>query len=109
MKSEKENIKKEQKENKTTEEKKQAKKEKKRIKEEKKEANKFVQAMKRKWLIDGSRTLALVLLILSVFLGINTGMKVLNLTPIDLTQEKLYTLTEESKEKVKNIDKDVNL
>ena len=91
------------------EEKKKIKNEKKKIKNEKKEANKFVQAMKRKWLIDGSRTLSLVLLILAAFLGINTGMKVLDLTPIDLTQEKLYTLTDESKERVKDIDKDVHL
>ena len=104
------------KEKKTKEEKKQAKEEKKKIKEEKKKAkkekketNKFVQTVKRKWLIDGSRTLSLVLLILAAFLGINTGMKVLDLTPIDLTQEKLYTLTDESKERVKDIDKDVNL
>ena len=132
MKSEEEKIKKEQEEKKqkiekvekektkkvkkTKEEKKQAKEEKKKIKEEKKkiknekkEANKFVQAMKRKWLIDGSRTLSLVLLILAAFLGINTGMKVLDLTPIDLTQEKLYTLTDESKERLKDIDKDVHL
>ena len=104
------------KEKKSKEEKKQAKEEKKKIKAEKKkakkerkEANKFVQAMKRKWLIDGSRTLSLVLVILAVFLGINTGIKVLDLTPIDLTQEKLYTLTDESKERVKDIDKDVHL
>ena len=134
MKSEEENIKKEQKEKikkekkekvkkekvkkekKTKEEKKLEKKEKKEKKKEKKkkakkekETNKFVQTIKRKWLIDGSRTLSLVLLILAVFLGINTGMKVLDLTPIDLTQEKLYTLTDESKERVKDIDKDVHI
>ena len=107
---------KDKKEKKSKEEKKQVKEEKKKIKaekkkakKEKKEANKFVQAMKRKWLIDGSRTLSLVLLILAVFLGINTGMKVLDLTPLDFSQEKLYTLTDESKERVKNIDKDVHI
>ena len=130
MKSEEENIKKEQKEKikkekkekvkkekvkkekKTKEEKKLEKKEKKEKKKQakkEKETNKFVQTIKRKWLIDGSRTLSLVLLILAVFLGINTGMKVLDLTPIDLTQEKLYTLTDESKERVKDIDKDVHI
>ena len=91
------------------EEKKKIKAEKKQAKKEKKEANRFVQAMKRKWLIDGSRTLSLVLLILAAFLGINTGMKVLDLTPIDLTQEKLYTLTDQSKERVKDLDKDVHI
>ena len=36
-------------------------------------------------------------------------MQQLELAPLDFTQEKLYTLTEESKEKVKDIDKDVNI
>ena len=36
-------------------------------------------------------------------------MQKLNLTPLDFSKDKLYTLTSESKEKVKNIDKDVNI
>ena len=36
-------------------------------------------------------------------------MQSLELTPLDFTQEQLYTLTDESKEKVKDIDKDVNM
>ena len=86
-----------------------SKKEKKGKKKKEKETNKIVQEVKRKWLIDGSRTLSLILLILAAFLGINTGMKVLDLTPIDLSEDKLYTLTEESKERVKSIDKDVQI
>ena len=110
----KEKVKKEKvkKEKKSKEEKKKEKKEKKEKKKKAKkdkETSKFVQTVKRKWLIDGTRTLSLVLLILAAFLGINTGMKVLDLTPIDLTQEKLYTLTDESKERVKDIDKDVHI
>ena len=108
-KTKKEKVKKEKKTKEEKKEEKRAKKEKKKEKKEKKETSKFVQTVKRKWLIDGSRTLSLVLLILAAFLGINTGMKVLDLTPIDLTQEKLYTLTDESKERVKDIDKDVHL
>ena len=108
-KTKKEKIKKEKKKKEEKKAEKEAKKQKKKEKKEKKETSKFVQTVKRKWLIDGSRTLSLVLLILAAFLGINTGMKVWDLTPIDLSQEKLYTLTDESKERVKNIDKDVHL
>ena len=108
-KTKKEKVKKEKKTKKEKKAEKEAKKQKKKEKKEKKETSKFVQTVKRKWLIDGSRTLSLVLLILAAFLGINTGMKVWDLTPIDLSQEKLYTLTDESKERVKNIDKDVHL
>ena len=74
-----------------------------------KETSKFVQRIKKKWLIDGTKTIVLVVLIVMVFLAINVGMQSLDLTPLDFTQEKLYTLTEESKERVKNIDKDVHI
>ena len=74
-----------------------------------KETSKFVQKIKKKWLINGTKTLILVLLIIVAFIAINVWVQSLDLTPIDLTEEKLYTLTDESKEKVKDIDKDVNI
>lgn len=74
-----------------------------------KKPNKFVETIKKKWLIDGTKTTILVIAIIAIFIGINMLMQNLELTPIDLSQDKLYTLTEESKEKVKNIDKDVNI
>lgn len=86
------------------------KKEKKSKKENKdKKQNKFIEIIKKKWLVNGSKTLLLVAIIVAIFIGINYGMQKLELSPIDLSQERLYTLTDESKEKVKNIDKDVNI
>lgn len=76
--------------------------------EEKKE-NKFIQAIKKKWLINSSKTILLIVIILAFFIGISVLMQKLKLTPIDLTEEKLFTLTKESKEQVKNIDKDINI
>lgn len=76
---------------------------------ENKAPNRFVQTIKKKWLINGTKTTILVLIIIAIFIAINLGMQALELTPLDFTQEKLYTLTDESKEKVKNIDKDVNI
>ena len=78
------------------------------VKKEKK-SNKFIETIKKKWLINGTKTLILVLLIVAIFLGINIGMQKLNLTPIDFSQEKLYTLSDESKDKVKNIDKEIHI
>ena len=80
------------------------------VKQEKeKKPNKFIETIKKKWLIDGTKTTILVLIIIAIFIAINIGMQQLELAPLDFTQEKLYTLTEESKEKVKDIDKDVNI
>ena len=88
---------------------KKAKKDKKQKVEKDRKPNKFIEIIKKRWLIDGTKTLLLVLIIIAAFLGINLGMQKLDLTPLDFSQEKLYTLTEESKEKVKNIDKEINI
>ena len=85
------------------------KKAKKAKKEKSEKPNKFIETIKKKWLINGTKTFLLVLIILGLFIGISVLMKKLNLTPIDLTEDKLFTLTSESKEKVKDIDKDINI
>ena len=87
------------------------KKVKNKIKKEQKEKkpNKFIETIKKKWLIDSTKTCILVLIIIAIFIAINILMQKLELTPIDFSQEKLYSLTDESKEKVKNIEKDVNI
>ncbi len=71
--------------------------------------SKFIQAIKKKWLISNTKTLMLFAIIIALFVLINYGMQALDITPIDLTSEKLYSLTDESKEKVKNIDKEVKI
>ena len=113
MKDKKEKLEKEktlQEEKKDKKEKKEkAPKEKKEKKKKDKETSKFVQKIKKNWIINGTRTCALILLIIAIFVAITFGMQSLDLTPLDLTQEKLYTLTDESKERVKDIDKDVNI
>ena len=86
-----------------------SKKDKKVKKEKPEKPNKFIETIKKKWLINGTKTFLLVVIILGIFIGISVLMKKLNLTPIDLTEDKLFTLTSESKEKVKDIDKDINI
>lgn len=80
----------------------------KKVKKEKK-TNKFIEIIKKKWLIKGTTTVLLVAALIVIFVAINLIMQKLNLTPLDFSKDKLYTLTNESKEKVKNIDKDVNI
>lgn len=80
------------------------------MKEEKPEkTNKFIEIIKKKWLINSSKTILLVAIILAFFIGVTVLMQKLELTPIDLTEEKLFTLTDESKEQIKNVDKDINI
>ena len=105
-KQEKENKKQNKKESKPDKENKKKNKE---NKDKEKKSNGFIQAIKKKWLINGTKTIILVLVLIAVFLAVNMVMHNLNLAPLDFTQEGLYTLTDESKEKVKDIDKDVNI
>lgn len=78
------------------------------IKKDKK-TNKFIETIKKKWLINGTKTFILIALIIAIFILINEIIQKMEITPIDLSQEKLYTLTDESKQKVKDIQKDVNI
>lgn len=80
------------------------------IKKEKSEkTNKLIEIIKKKWLINSSKTILLVSIILTFFIGVTVLMQKLELAPIDLTEDKLFTLTEESKEQVKNIEKHINI
>jgi len=78
-------------------------------KNKEKKPNKFIETIKKKWLINGTKTTLLVLIILAIFFGVNIGLQKASLTPLDFSKEKLFTLTQASKDKVKNIEKDVTL
>ena len=50
-----------------------------------------------------------MLVIVALFIVLTLWINNLNLDPIDFTTEKLYTLTQTSKEQVKNVENDVNI
>lgn len=65
--------------------------------------------IKEKWLKETSLTLLLVVLILAVFLAINTIFKNANINPLDFTSEKIYSLSNESKDEISKIEQNVTL
>lgn len=87
------------------------KKEKKPAKNTNKEkfGTKFLNTIKKKWLISGTNTLLLIAILVAIVILINSAVQSLDLTPIDCTSNKEYTLTNESKDRVKNINSDVNI
>ncbi len=74
-----------------------------------KKFHKFIEIIKKKWLINGSKTILLVAIIIGIFFAINIFMESLELTPIDFSQEQLFTLTQESKDKVRYIGENVKI
>lgn len=53
--------------------------------------------------------IAIVIGLIVAFIVLNTQIKKLNIKPLDFTQEKLYTLSNDSKELVKNVENTVNI
>lgn len=64
----------------------------------------FIEIIKKKWLRDTTKTMLLITILLVALLGINAGVQKLDLQDIDITQNKLYTLSEESKKQITNIE-----
>lgn len=92
------------------------KKQKSNNKSEKKESGKvkkFFQKMgnilKKKWLIDGSKTILLIAIIIAIYIGINILLENVVLPEIDCTESKIYSLSQETKDKIGDIDKDISI
>ncbi len=100
-------------------EKKQAKKDKKEAKKKEKENKKqgkikrffgkIVNTLSRKWIINGSKTIVLVAIIIAIFIGVNVLLENVVLPELDCTSEKIYSLSDETKDKVGSIDKEVTI
>ena len=65
--------------------------------------------IKNKWLIRGTSTLLLVLIIIALYIGINILANEVNIEDLDFTEKKLYSLSDETKTKIKDLDEDVTI
>lgn len=70
---------------------------------------KIIEIIKKKWLRDTIYTILLISVFVLGFIALNMWISTLEVTNLDFTEEKLYTLSDESKELVKNIDKDITI
>ena len=64
---------------------------------------------KGKWLNNMLLTLLLIAIVVAVTVGINVFVEKQNISSIDLTKEKLYSLSQESKDKIKNINQETKI
>ena len=70
---------------------------------------KIGEVLRKKWLVDGTKTLILVAIIILVYIGVNVLLEKVVLPEIDCTQDKMYSLSDESKDKLGNLDKEVTI
>lgn len=64
---------------------------------------------KGKWLGNTLLTVLLIALIVAIVVALNIFIEKKNISDIDLTKERLYSLSEESKGKVKNVQKETKM
>ena len=70
---------------------------------------KDINSIKQKIFKNNFNIIILVIILISTFIIINVLINELNLTPIDLTKDKLYTLSEDSKEQISKINQEVHI
>lgn len=70
---------------------------------------KFLEIIKNKWLIKGTTTLLLVLIVIACYIGLNMLVEKINVENLDFTEKKLYSLSEETKTKLKDLNQDVTI
>lgn len=70
---------------------------------------KIIEKIKKSVLIKRTTTILFVIILVALFIALTLWINKLNLNPIDFTKEKLYTLTDTSKERIANITEEVNI
>ena len=70
---------------------------------------KDINIKKQKWFKNSLLTTVLVVIIITIFILVNFWVNKLDLNPIDVTKEKLYTLSEDSKSQVQKINEEVHI
>ena len=70
---------------------------------------KIIEIIRKKWIKNTLTTGVLVGILFALFITVNIYINKINTNPIDFTEAKLYSLSEESVNQVKNIDKDVHI
>ena len=70
---------------------------------------KFIEIIKKKWIRDSLLTATLVLILIAIFILVNLLFMNLDITPWDFTEQGLYTLSDESKEQIANVEQNVTM
>lgn len=70
---------------------------------------KFLEIIKNKWLIKGTTTVLLVVIVIACYILLNWGVEKINLEDLDCTEQKIYSLSDTTKDKIKSLEKEVTI
>ena len=69
----------------------------------------FIEKIKKHWLVSTSITVLLIISFIVLYIALNIWVNSLNITAIDFTKDKLFTLSDQSKEQIQDIDQDTTI
>lgn len=70
---------------------------------------KFFEMITNKWLVKGTTTIILVAIVIACYIGLNWGVKQLKVEDLDFTTKNLYSLSQETKNRLKSLDKEITI
>ncbi len=70
---------------------------------------KIIEIIKKKWLKDTFLTILLIAIIFAIYFGMNYGVEKLNIEDLDLTTDKIYSISESTKTKLEHLEKEVQI
>lgn len=70
---------------------------------------KLINIIKKKWLKNTAKTTVLIAILIALFIGINYGVQKLDLKDIDVTKDKINSISDQTKELVKSVEKEVKI
>ena len=70
---------------------------------------KLFQLITNKWLLKGTTTVILVALVIVCYAGLNWGVKQIKIADLDFTTKKLYSLSEQTKDRLKELDEEITI
>ncbi|MCF0125061.1 MAG: GldG family protein [Clostridia bacterium] len=65
--------------------------------------------LRKKWLVNGYKTLLLIVIIIGIYIGTNILLDKVTMPEIDCTKEKLHSISNETKDKIGGIEKEINI
>ena len=71
--------------------------------------NKFLSIIKKKWLRSAVLTIVLFAIIIAAYVGIIYGINEVNISDLDFTKDKIYSISQATKDKLENIEEDITI
>lgn len=64
---------------------------------------------RKKWIVDSTKTFLIIAVLIVAYIALNLGIQEVDLPKLDVTENKIYTLSDASKDAIANINQDIKI